>query len=169
MSSQAKADQSAANINASPGRACQVLAEVLTTHIEAQSDLCRSLERLADALPDTLRRGEAEAVIATLGLVLERAHRYEEQILHPFLRRSPQGTTQDLDATLARLCREHVEDRAFAEELSDSIDAYMTTADTADANRIGYMLRGFFEGLRRHIAFEKEYVLPILLKQLEAV
>jgi hypothetical protein len=27
------------------------------------------------------------------------------------------------------------------------------------------MLRGFFEGLRRHIAFEREHIVPILCKQ----
>ncbi|TFF20657.1 hemerythrin domain-containing protein [Jiella endophytica] len=30
------------------------------------------------------------------------------------------------------------------------------------AEALGYMLRGFFEGLRRHIAFEEEHLLPLL-------
>ncbi|MBO0903834.1 hemerythrin domain-containing protein [Jiella sonneratiae] len=30
------------------------------------------------------------------------------------------------------------------------------------AEVLGYMLRGFFEGLRRHIAFEEEHLLPLL-------
>ncbi|NJM42689.1 MAG: hypothetical protein HC853_19095 [Anaerolineae bacterium] len=29
-------------------------------------------------------------------------------------------------------------------------------------NQVGYMLRGFFECLRRHIAFEREHILPKL-------
>lgn len=31
-----------------------------------------------------------------------------------------------------------------------------------NAEAIGFMLRGFFEGLRRHIAFEREHVLPMI-------
>jgi hypothetical protein len=27
------------------------------------------------------------------------------------------------------------------------------------------MLRGFFEGLRRHIAFEREHIVPLLCKR----
>ena len=30
------------------------------------------------------------------------------------------------------------------------------------AEALGYMLRGFFEGLRRHIAFEEEHLVPLL-------
>ena len=32
------------------------------------------------------------------------------------------------------------------------------------AETLGYMLRGFFEGLRRHIAFEEEHLVPLLAK-----
>jgi hypothetical protein len=31
---------------------------------------------------------------------------------------------------------------------------------TDNAEVVGFMLRGFFESLRRHIAFEREHVLP---------
>jgi hypothetical protein len=31
---------------------------------------------------------------------------------------------------------------------------------TADA--AGYMLRGFFEGVRRHVAFEREMLAPLM-------
>ncbi|WP_306283116.1 hypothetical protein [Mesorhizobium sp. LMG17149] len=57
---------------------------------------------------------------------------------------------------------EHVEDECFAAEVTEILLAigHGETIDNAEA--IGFMLRGFFEGLRRHIAFEREHVLPMI-------
>ncbi|MCE7026540.1 hemerythrin domain-containing protein [Jiella avicenniae] len=38
------------------------------------------------------------------------------------------------------------------------------SAKNPAAEALGYMLRGFFEGLRRHIAFEEEHLVPLLAK-----
>ncbi len=40
--------------------------------------------------------------------------------------------------------------------------AFAADRDAVDVEKLGYMLRGFFTGVRRHLAFEREYILPII-------
>ncbi len=63
--------------------------------------------------------------------------------------------------TLNRLRFEHCEDECFAEELTEALNALGSGNPDVNIEAIGYMLRGFFEAMRRHIAFESEMLLPI--------
>ena len=63
---------------------------------------------------------------------------------------------------LERLQYEHWKDESFAEEVSDGLIKFVSDSDHPSADTLAYMLRGFFEGLRRHIAFEAEHILPLL-------
>jgi hypothetical protein len=66
-----------------------------------------------------------------------------------------------IETTLNRLRFEHCEDECFAEELTEALNALGTGNPDVNIEAIGYMLRGFFEAMRRHIAFESEMLLPI--------
>ena len=134
----------------------------MLTELRRRAEICKAGEDLADVLPARLHQAQVHRLIQTLPSVLAHLHRYEEGVVHPYLIRAAPSSARGLDRTLTRLCQEHVEDRAFAEELAETLTQYMRLPNRADANRIGYMLRGFFEGLRRHIAFEREHVLPLL-------
>ncbi|TIT74091.1 MAG: hemerythrin domain-containing protein, partial [Mesorhizobium sp.] len=65
-------------------------------------------------------------------------------------------------ASIQRLRAEHVEDECFADEITEILLAIGHGERVDNAEAIGFMLRGFFESLRRHIAFEREHVLPLI-------
>ncbi len=86
-------------------------------------------------------------------------HRFEEREFFPLLR-ARGGPGADLCNSLDRLEAEHQADEGYAAEILDLLSDitrgnYYGSPDTA-----GYMLRGLFESMRRHIAFENEHVLP---------
>jgi hemerythrin-like domain-containing protein len=66
-----------------------------------------------------------------------------------------------IKVTLDRLRFEHCEDECFAEELTEALHALGSGDQKVNIEAVGYMLRGFFEAMRRHIAFESEMLLPI--------
>nr|WP_312891188.1 hypothetical protein [Mesorhizobium silamurunense] len=59
-------------------------------------------------------------------------------------------------ASTRRLRAEHVEDQCFGDEVAETLVAIGHGDPIEPAEVVGFMLRGFFEGLRRHIAFERE-------------
>ncbi len=60
---------------------------------------------------------------------------------------------------------EHVEDQCFADEVTVALMKLGRGRVVGNAEEIGFMLRGFFETIRRHVAFEREHLLPILAAQ----
>lgn len=120
-----------------------------------QRTLCDALEQIADSLPDAIDRKVCLHTARVLPTLMERSHRYEEDVLFVALDR-PALTPFDLRPTLARLKLEHAGDECFAEELSEVLFSYAEGRPTHSAEATGYMLRGFFEALRRHIAIEEE-------------
>ena len=142
------------------------LAEQLSTHHDRQRDLCTSLEDIADSLPGTANRQACLVISRLIYPTVKAAHVFEEQELFPYLqnRAEPQSA---LEASLERLRFEHWEDESFAEELSECLRNF-AAGDRADlADTLSYMIRGFFEGLKRHMAFEKEHLLPLVQNNLQ--
>lgn len=62
--------------------------------------------------------------------------------------------------SLDRLLAEHVEDECFAGELTEALLLLGRNGSADNPEALGFMLRGFFEARRRHVAFEREHVLP---------
>lgn len=128
-----------------------------------QLALCDTLEEIADSLPDNIDRQVCVHTARVIGPIIDRAHRMEEDVIFPAL--EPFGVLViDLKATLERLRIEHAGDESFAEELVEVLMSYGAGNPVHNAEATGYMLRGFFESLRRHIAFESELLGPILLQ-----
>ncbi|MES0151553.1 hemerythrin domain-containing protein [Mesorhizobium sp. M0012] len=120
--------------------------------------LCDALETIADALPrvDLLKcLGTANAIIP----LLRDIHRYEETVIFPAYEEATGGSNANLAST-RRLRAEHVEDECFAGEVTETLLAIGHGETVENPEAIGFMLRGLFESLRRHIAFEREHVLP---------
>ena len=137
------------------------LADLLAAHHAAQIALCEELEAIADCLPE---RTDAAACLAAAGATRDRlvaAHGFEEAGLWPALRRIADGDAR-LEASLERLRGEHREDESYGEEVAAELTAWGTGAGPRNAEAIGYMLRGFFEGVRRHVVFEKALIAPLL-------
>lgn len=125
---------------------------------DAQLTLCEALEEIADSLPANVNRQKCIYAAKSLVPLVNGVHRYEEEALFPLLERKGAGDREMTDA-IARLKFEHVEDECFAEELTDTLTRLGSGDGSVNAEAAGYMLRGFFESIRRHIAFEQQFML----------
>ncbi len=133
----------------------------LQSNLEAQLELCNRLEELADSLPDEVDKQNCLHLARSIFPLLQQAHSFEENKLFPYLLKT-YANDHNMMATLERLRFEHWEDESFAEELRECMTNFARYEDMACINVLAYMLRGFFEGLRRHIAFEREHIAPLL-------
>jgi hemerythrin-like domain-containing protein len=131
----------------------------LNAHQE-QLRLCAELEMIADSLPANVNRQKCIYAAKALGPMIKGLHHYEENVLFPAL--EMRGLAGDLAKTLARLKFEHFEDECFAEELSERLLLLGAGGGDVNMEATGYMLRGFFEAIRRHIAFEREHLIDKL-------
>jgi hemerythrin-like domain-containing protein len=125
---------------------------------QEQLALCQELEEIADSLPNQINRQQCLFAAQALGPLIQGVHHYEEKVLFPWLEKVLRATPE-LVETLNRLKFEHCEDECFAEELVDTLMRLGKEDRSVNIEATGYMLRGFFEGIRRHIAFEKEHLL----------
>ena len=117
--------------------------------------LCDALEAIADDLPSRVDRLQCLAVANSLVPLLRECHRFEEEIVFPAFARA-QGSGR----VVARLVEEHLEDDCAAEDLSEVLLAHGHGRPIENPEAFGYMLRALFEAMRRHIAFERDHVLP---------
>ena len=137
------------------------ISDILATKLSMQHQLCDKLELLADSLPNELDEQNCLVIAKSILPVLMDAHEFEENVVFPALRQNIDDKNK-LDATLERLKFEHWEDESFAEELRVCLVDLVTNRDINQVKPISYMLRGFFEGVRRHVAFEREHIMPLL-------
>lgn len=133
----------------------------LCRYMDQQLNLCQRLERVADSLPDTADEMECLHLARALLPLVKKAHDFEEQTVFPGLLRHPLATPA-LRESLERLRFEHLGDEDFANDLSLALRQFATARESCNVESLAWMLRGFFESLRRHIAFEKEHVLPLV-------
>ena len=118
---------------------------------EMQS-MCEMLEEIADSLPHSMNPGKCAKAAETLEPLVKRIHAFEEHEVFPrYAAANPGPVTARM---LERLREEHCVDECYAEELSDALRRVASTSDPISADTLGYMLRGFFEAMRRHQAFE---------------
>lgn len=126
-------------------------------HLE-QLLLCDRLEEIADSLPDGINRQKCIYAARALGPMIRGVHRFEEEVVFPLIADRLKAKPE-IKATLNRLRYEHCEDECFAEELTEALQALGAGRAEINIEATGYMLRGFFEAMRRHIAFESEHLL----------
>ncbi len=124
--------------------------------------LCDQLEEIADSLPANINRQKCMYAAKALGPLIHGLHHYEENVLFPWIEKN-MGKRRHMAETLTRLKFEHCEDECFAEELTDALLKLGAGDGNINAEATGYMLRGFFEAVRRHIAFEREFLLDDML------
>lgn len=119
--------------------------------------VCDRLEAIADGLPSNVSRHECESVARSIGPLLESAHRFEEDSVFP-LCEALSGHSLAVAGALERLRAEHREDASYGEEVAEALLQFVSGQGGLGAETLGFMLRGFFGALRRHIAFERDYV-----------
>lgn len=133
------------------------------TCLKHQFAMCIQLEAIADALPSSIDTQAAMKFAQSLRSTLRRCHRLEEEIIFPsLLRRDPQ-----LLPILERLRNEHLEDLDNAGDIMDAVGAYIIDFQRRKSEILGYMLRCLFVSLRRHLAFDRDFILPLYLNAAE--
>ncbi len=128
--------------------------------------LCATLEEIADSLPSKIDKQACLHTAKNLPKIINRAQKFEEEDIFPLFERL-KTPTLNFNSTLHRLKLEHVKDKYFAEEIAEVLISYSKDNPTLSAEATGYMLRGFFEALRRHIAFEHELFANIFTETLK--
>lgn len=148
----------------SPAREpCLHMARIYASKIS----LCDDLEAIADSLPGHVDRLHCLNVASRLLPALRQSHRYEEQVLFPAFERGRAASLRS-NRSVQRLKTEHIYDEGAAEEITDALMWIGHGGDVANPEALGFMLRAFFDTVRRHIAFEREHVFPTLGKGLDA-
>ena len=138
-----------------PAEAARPLSWLHDAHREHLA-LCQELEEIADSLPSSVNRQKCIFAAKALGPSIREMQHYEETFLYPWLKKA--SSDPNFDNTLERLKFEHFEDMCFAEELTDIL-LKLGAGASVNTEAVGYMLRGYFETVRRHIAFERDHLL----------
>lgn len=148
------AESSSADVPASD-RCCTYL----TQGHQEKLRLCAVLERIADSLPAGVDRFQCLMVAHSLVPILRACHRLEEDVVFPIAARASVR-----QVILTRLAAEHLEDYSSAEELTEVLLAVGHGQPVENPEAFGYMLRAFFETVRRHVAYERDHILPVGMK-----
>ncbi len=133
---------------------------------QLHAQICDALEIIADGLPDDVDYRLALKTADTLRTELPLHHRDEEDGLFPLLRERAKRK-DNVGEILSRLTEEHQTDEGFAEELGECLDILGRGEKVGNPDMVGYMLRGFFEGYRRHLHWENTLLLPLARKRLK--
>lgn len=126
----------------------------LERNYQSLLELCEALETIADRLP----QHDARLCLMTadaLEPLVEHTHELEEAALFPLLVAS---SRPELNQTVARLRQEHLADSATAGEVSDALHGLVAGRSALSADAVGYLLRAFFDGMRRHVHSELELI-----------
>lgn len=134
-------------------------ARTMAQNHECLIAVCDALEAVADSLPNNVDRQQCLLLSRALGPLLFRAQELEEKQVFPALLRLER---LELAGTIERLRLEHQIDLCYAEEVQEMLKSYGEGRQEIAPDAAGFMLRGFFESMRRHIAFEQELLAPLL-------
>lgn len=134
---------------------------ILSENLMRLEKLCKGLEAVADGLPTRVDIAHCNRIAGELMPTVKTIHEFEEKRLFPHLLQHS-NQTQSLSTILERLRFEHWEDQAYAEEVQHALEIFAKAPGQSNVESLSWMLRGFFEGVRRHVAFERAYVLPLV-------
>jgi hypothetical protein len=122
--------------------------------------LCDALEAVADGLPGVNSALVQRTIDALCGGLLEEIGR-RQQIAFDNLLQNAAGN-RALDLIAIRLLDEQAHDACGVEELSDALRELVRQEQASNAEVTGYLLRGFFQARRRHIAWQTEVLIPLV-------
>jgi hypothetical protein len=121
-----------------------------------QLALCDELEAIADSLPRHVVHEDCIFAAKTLGSLIRDVHAYEESTLFPALKeRFP--ASPEISSAIERLTFEHLADECYADDLAEKLLYLGNGGEDVNIEALAYMLRGFFDALRRHIAYERDH------------
>lgn len=113
--------------------------------------LCEGLETLADALPGRIDAALCNRLIEQLEPALKKLQAAERDLLFPLLFASGPEAVERRETA-------HAIDAAAAAEVADALRALMRGEARPSPDALGYLLRSFFDSMRRHVATEREWL-----------
>ncbi|WP_137152733.1 hemerythrin domain-containing protein [Devosia sp. FKR38] len=128
----------------------------LRSRYEDLLGVCDELEAFADGLPGVVPATLCAQLIRRLADALSATHREEEAVLLPVLSSSTQVGLRNV---ATRLRQEHVFDSQVVMEIEESLLDWVAGAPGLSPDAIGYLLRSFFESVRRHVRSEQDLLL----------
>lgn len=150
-----------------PGRDAATADPIATLERELDqlTGLCDELERVADELPDNRNPSRIDEIGRKLRDLLRRHHQHAEALLMPRLasRALPEDRVEELAQGLRH---DNSRDEGYALEVLELLDAMAAGGRPPNKDTAGYLLRGFFEGLRRHLRCEHALLFPLARKRL---
>ena len=130
-------------------------------------NLCKDLEEIADNLPNNVDTVKVEAIVQSLRLGIEDHIAMQQELLFLAVRQRAK-LDDNIDALLGQLEYEHTMDRDLACELGDVLTDWVEERRNINPDMLGYLLRCFFEGWRRHTAWEQTILAPLCRQRLSA-
>ena len=122
----------------------------------SQIGLCDELEQLADALPKCDRQ-QCLRVARLIRPLVTQSHKVEKAIVFPQLvARLAEGS-----ALVEAIRIDHLEDEYFADEVADHLLLMGLGHAGLEPEAVGYMLRAFFDSVRRRIRHEQALLGPL--------
>lgn len=130
-----------------------------------QLALCEALENVADQLGAQPNRQKCLQMAEELDPIMQRAHAFEANVLFPLLASIVSEGSEET-ATIAKryleqLKTEHEDDVGLVGEVVEALREFGQDSSPISSDAIGYLLRGLFVGLRRHLAYENQVVRTI--------
>ncbi len=114
---------------------------------------CDALEAVADALPDRVAPGQCERAMRETAAAVRQMHACEDGLLMPLLSNAQRPELRKIAEDLEQA---HLIDSESLVEVDEVLTALAVGQPIVSTDATGYMLRAFFEGLRRHIGREKD-------------
>lgn len=141
---------------------CPAIESPITTYIrlvQQQTEAADLLEQIADSLPTSIDRPLCYELSAHLPQLLQVCWTIDERVIFPRLL-ATQSVSHFTQRSAERLGDERLTDQGYAIEVSELLEGYGHAAVVEDANAAGYLLRGFFENMRRSASFRLEFIVP---------
>jgi iron-sulfur cluster repair protein YtfE (RIC family) len=114
---------------------------------------------MADSLPAGFQLSKALGLLKFTEAALQQHITLQERVIFTALRGGRAGG--QVEHILRQLEYEHAYDSALIMEMAEMVSA-APSANSPDIERFGYLLRHFFEGHRRHYAWETMILNPFV-------
>lgn len=128
--------------------------------IREKMAICHELEQVADNLPSRIDSRQCAILAAKLPGLLKLCDDIHQQVIFPLLLRE-QSQRHFTRPMAERLIGERLMDQGYAIEVGEFLGQLANAEAIGNVEASGYMLRGFFEVVRRSCAFDLEYIIPL--------
>jgi hemerythrin-like domain-containing protein len=115
-------------------------------------EFCDLLEGIADGLPNDFPRAHCQMLASSVADLLRATHVVEDRVLMPLLLASDHN---GLRMAAERLRQEHEFDDQAAMEVEEALNDLLLGRSIMSPDATGYLLRSFFESVRRHVNAEQ--------------